>query len=107
MSYQSLFDYMSEQHNVTLLETDMQEICRIVEQINNSTLDIDFKIGQSYNINDNIKFRYNALGCPIFIEKGSSFNERIEADIFSAKDLRDISNFMYKYPDCTKFRQEK
>lgn len=33
MSYQPLFDYMSEHHGVNLLETDMQEICRIVKTI--------------------------------------------------------------------------
>lgn len=33
MNYEKLFNYMSEQHNVTLLETDMQDICRIVNEI--------------------------------------------------------------------------
>jgi hypothetical protein len=33
MNYQALFDYMYEQHGVTLLQTDMQEIVRIVEEM--------------------------------------------------------------------------
>lgn len=33
MNYQKLFNYMSEEHGVTLLETDMQEICNIVNEM--------------------------------------------------------------------------
>ena len=38
MYYQELFDYMSKEHGVTLLETDMQEICRIVNHIQNNKI---------------------------------------------------------------------
>jgi hypothetical protein len=34
MDYQKLFNYMSENHGVDLLETDMQEICNIVNEMN-------------------------------------------------------------------------
>jgi len=34
MNYQPLFEYMYDQHGVTLLETDMQAIVRIVDQMN-------------------------------------------------------------------------
>lgn len=33
MKYQKLFDYMIEEHGLTLLEQDMKEICLIVNQI--------------------------------------------------------------------------
>ena len=33
MNYQKLFDHMAENHGVTLLESDMQEICNIVEEM--------------------------------------------------------------------------
>lgn len=33
MNYQPLFDYMSKQHGVDLIETDMIEIVRIVNEI--------------------------------------------------------------------------
>jgi len=33
MNYQKLFDYMSKEHGVDLLETDIQEIVRIVEEM--------------------------------------------------------------------------
>lgn len=32
MNYQKLFNYLAEQHGVTLLETDMQEIVNIVKE---------------------------------------------------------------------------
>lgn len=38
MDYQKLFKYMSEEHGVTLLETDMQEICNIVNEMQNNAL---------------------------------------------------------------------
>jgi hypothetical protein len=34
MNYQPLFDYMHDQHGVILLETDLQAIVRIVEEMN-------------------------------------------------------------------------
>lgn len=46
MIYQKLFDYMSSEHGVTLLQTDMQEICRIVNQIDeeyNTALKVEGK----------------------------------------------------------------
>lgn len=33
MDYQKLFNYMSEEHGLTLLQTDMQEICNIVREM--------------------------------------------------------------------------
>lgn len=33
--YQKLFDYMYDEHGVTLLQTDMQEIIRIVNEMDN------------------------------------------------------------------------
>lgn len=36
MSYQKLFDYMSKEHGVTLLESDMSEIINIVNEQHNS-----------------------------------------------------------------------
>lgn len=33
MYYQKLFNYMSDEHDVILLETDMQEICNIVNEM--------------------------------------------------------------------------
>ena len=33
MKYQKLFDYMLNEHGVTLLEQDMKEICLIVNEI--------------------------------------------------------------------------
>jgi predicted ATP-binding protein involved in virulence len=33
MNYQKLFDYMAKEHGVELLETDMQEIVRIVDEM--------------------------------------------------------------------------
>lgn len=38
MRYQKLFNYMSKEHGVTLLETDMQEICNIVNEIQDEAL---------------------------------------------------------------------
>lgn len=38
MRNQKLFDYMSKQHGVTLLESGMQEICNIVNNMNQNTL---------------------------------------------------------------------
>ena len=31
--YQKLFDYMLKEHGVTMLETDMQEVCNIVNNM--------------------------------------------------------------------------
>lgn len=33
MNYQKLFNYMSKEHGVDLLESDMQEICNIVNEM--------------------------------------------------------------------------
>lgn len=33
MNYQKLFDYFSREHGLTLLETEMQEICNIVNDM--------------------------------------------------------------------------
>ena len=33
MNYQPLFEYMYDQHGVILLQTDMQEIVRIVKEM--------------------------------------------------------------------------
>jgi ATP sulfurylase len=33
MNYQKLFDYFSKELDIDLLETEMQEICRIVNEI--------------------------------------------------------------------------
>jgi hypothetical protein len=38
MNYQKLFEYMSREHGVTLLESDMQEICNIVNEMQNQAL---------------------------------------------------------------------
>ena len=38
MNYQKLFDYMANEHNVILLEQDMQEICIIVNEIQSEEL---------------------------------------------------------------------
>jgi hypothetical protein len=38
MKYTELFNYMSKEHGVTLLETDMQEICNIVNEMSNEEL---------------------------------------------------------------------
>jgi hypothetical protein len=38
MNYQTLFEYMSREHGVTLLESDMQEICNIVNEMQNQEL---------------------------------------------------------------------
>lgn len=32
MNYEKLFKYMSEEHGITFLESDMQEICNIVNE---------------------------------------------------------------------------
>jgi thymidylate synthase len=40
MNYQKLFDYMSKEHGVDLLETDMQEIERIVRESDKSGIDV-------------------------------------------------------------------
>ena len=50
MNYQKLFDYMSNEHGVTLLEQDMQEICKIVsemfsDEIRQSQNDVQFACG--------------------------------------------------------------
>ena len=36
MNYQKLFDYFHEQHGISLFETDMQEIVRIVKEMEES-----------------------------------------------------------------------
>jgi hypothetical protein len=36
--YQELFEYMLDEHGVTLLESDMQEIVRICERISSEEL---------------------------------------------------------------------
>lgn len=33
MNYQKLFNYMQDEHGVTLLEQDMREICNIVNEM--------------------------------------------------------------------------
>lgn len=38
MDYQKLFNYMSDEHDVILLETDMQEICNIVNEMQENEL---------------------------------------------------------------------
>lgn len=38
MNYQKLFNYMSEEHGVTLLEQDMQEIRNIVNEMQSDEL---------------------------------------------------------------------
>lgn len=38
MNYQKLFDYLSNEHGVTLLESEMQEICNIVNEMQNQAL---------------------------------------------------------------------
>lgn len=38
MDYQKLFNYMSEEHGIILLQTDMQEIFRIVNEIQKNEL---------------------------------------------------------------------
>jgi hypothetical protein len=40
MNYQKLFDYMSKEHGVDLLETDIQEIERIVRESDKSGIDV-------------------------------------------------------------------
>jgi hypothetical protein len=37
MSYQKLFDYMSNEHGLTLLQTDMQDICSIINEMENES----------------------------------------------------------------------
>ena len=39
--YQKLFDYMYNEHGVTLLEQDMQEICLLVSSMQRSEIDIE------------------------------------------------------------------
>ena len=43
MNYQKLFNYMSEQHGVDLLDSDMQEICNIVNEMQPSDCDCEVK----------------------------------------------------------------
>jgi hypothetical protein len=38
MDYQELFNYMRNDHGVILLQTDMQEICNIVNDMQNKAL---------------------------------------------------------------------
>lgn len=38
MDYQKLFNYMSDEYDVILLETDMQEICNIVNEMQENEL---------------------------------------------------------------------
>ena len=38
MNYQKLFEYMSREHGVTLLVSDIQEICNIVNEMHNQAL---------------------------------------------------------------------
>lgn len=47
MDYQKLFTYMSEEHGVALLETDMQEICNIVDEMQNQTFHQPF-VGRNF-----------------------------------------------------------
>lgn len=45
MNYKKLFNYMSEEHGVTLLEQDMQEICNIVNEMQSNELRQPLVIG--------------------------------------------------------------
>ena len=40
MNYQKLFDYMNKEHRLILLESDMQEIERIVRESDKSGIDV-------------------------------------------------------------------
>ena len=54
--YQELFEYMSNEHGVILLQSELQDIVRIVKRID--TTDFGFEVGYDFEdkeIDDNIK----------------------------------------------------
>jgi acyl carrier protein phosphodiesterase len=74
MNYQKLFNYMSEEHGVVLLESDMQEICNIVNEMQSTKPELP-SCPECYN---NCPSKYKLI--KLAFEAGEEFNNQCFCD---------------------------